>query len=711
MKTLKTAALLSFSLALASCNQQAAAPVPTAQPAVTGAQIGLPTTSETGRWFVELEGEPGALSAQSLSSQQAGLRQQAASAGIRYKEIASYQTLFNGFSVEVSDVEAQKFLRLPGVRAIYPVERLELPKTEQPQSLSPQMMTAITMTGADYAQNELGLTGKGVKVGVIDSGIDMDHPAFRGRIVAQYDFVGDDYDASGQNGSFIVHPDENADDCGGHGTHVAGIVGGNDPATGFKGVAPEASFGAYRVFGCDGSTSGDIMLQAMERAYTDGMQVVNMSIGSSYQWSEYPTSKATDRLVKRGVFVTVSAGNSGADGQFATGAPSLAERAISVAAVANTVMDRETFSLRVGGTEVSEIGFVSGNPSPDGEIGTTLDIVKATPLDACSVNGASPFAAGSLTGKAVLIKRGTCTFAEKATNAAGAGAAAVILFNNTTGFISPSLGAGSPIPVLSIQKTDGEAIAKMIDDGQKPTITFTGKEGKFPNPEANAITSFSSYGMGPDLELKPEIAAPGGLIYSAYPLTKEAEGYAVLSGTSMAAPHVAGAAALLLQKYPNWTPDEMKARMMNTASTRWFLAGSKLIEGLPTYTQLQGAGMLDIVAAYNNKVTVTPPKLSLGASNVFAQRAKVVVLRNEGTEAQTYHLAHLPALTLTGTTAKPQPDDEHYATVSVNGSSIEVDAEGKGGIDISVPAGGELELNVLVTPPLEPPKLLSTVAT
>ncbi|MFC6618574.1 S8 family serine peptidase [Deinococcus radiophilus] len=552
MNRIKAITLLSSALFLGACGQT----TPTASQPQTGQSGGhvasdlgvTPQTSTTGRWFVELEGEPGLLGAQSISAQQDSFRLQAQRAGIEFDEIASYQSLFNGFSVDVADAEVSRFTQLPGVKAVYPVIEVELPKTVE--GGEPEMFSAVGMTGADTAQNELGLTGKGVKVGIIDSGMDVDHPAFAGRIVSQYDFVGDAFGAPG----YFPEPDQVADDCGGHGSHVAGIVGGNDPATKFKGVAPEVSFGSYRVFGCEGATTADIMLQAMERAYADGMDVVNMSIGSSYQWAEYPTAKAADRLVKNGVVVTVSAGNSGTDGQFATGAPSLAEKVISVAAVDNTEMLMSSLTLSLGGQQTKH-GYMLGNPSPEPKVGQTLEMVVADPLNACGTN---PFQPNQFAGKAVLIQRGSCTFEVKANNLAASGAAAIVMFNNAEGYISPSLGnAKITMPYVSILKADGEKIKAAIEAGQNPTITFNEGQSSFKNPSGGTISNFSSYGAGPDLELKPELSAPGGLINSAYPLEKG--GYAVLSGTSMAAPHAAGAAALLLQAKPELTPEQMKA--------------------------------------------------------------------------------------------------------------------------------------------------------
>jgi subtilisin family serine protease len=147
-------------------------------------------------------------------------------------------------------------------------------------------------------------------------------------VVTGWDFVGDAFNADASSSSYNPVPteDANPDDCAGHGTHVAGIIGANA-----GGVAPNVTFGAYRVFGCNGSTEADVMMAAMERALADGMQVVNQSIGSSFQWPEYPTAKAADRLVKAGVVMVASIGNSGTSGLYAAGAPGVGKKVIVVA--------------------------------------------------------------------------------------------------------------------------------------------------------------------------------------------------------------------------------------------------------------------------------------------------------------------------------------------------------------------------------------------
>src|SRR5262249_6434579 len=272
-------------------------------------------------------------------------RRAAAAALLTYQERASFDTLFNGLSVRVAPADVAKLRRIPGVAAIYPVDTITVPNPEPEPDLAPSLATALAMTGADIVHSTLGFTGAGVKVGVIDTGIDYDHPDLGGcfgpgcRVATGYDFVGDAFD-NATNTTPV--PDPDPDDCDGHGTHVAGIVGANGLVTG---VAPGVTFGAYRVFGCHGSTTSDIMISAMERALADGMDVVNMSIGSSRQWPQFPTAQASTRLVNKGVVVVASAGNDGAIGLYGSSAPAVGSKVISVASFNNTHVNPTAFAV------------------------------------------------------------------------------------------------------------------------------------------------------------------------------------------------------------------------------------------------------------------------------------------------------------------------------------------------------------------------------
>ncbi len=309
-------------------------------------------------------------------------------------------------------------------------------------------------------------------------------------------------------------PDPLPDDCAGHGTHVAGILGANG---GVVGVAPEVTFGVYRVFGCNGDTFTDIMLAAMERIAEDGADVVNISIGAPFQWPQYPTAQAADRLVNKGIVVVTSTGNSGANGVYAAGAPGVGSKVIATASFNNTTLKTPAFTLSPDNKLITYTRSNGARPAPTSgtailaRTGTTT-----TENDACD-----PVAppAGSLTGKVALIRRGNCDFHIKVRNAQAAGAIGVVLYNNQAAAVTPNVGGAVPItiPVVIINQTDGALVDSRIAAGGPVELTW----GKFLSQNitsGNLIASSSSYGMAADLTLKPDIGAPGGSIFSTYPL-------------------------------------------------------------------------------------------------------------------------------------------------------------------------------------------------
>ena len=298
-------------------------------PLTAGAQTQGPAVDESPTaWLVELSGAPvaeGGSAAGALREREDFLAA-ATRQGLRLRERFAYDGLFNGVSVEAGAGQVPGLRRLPGVRAVYPVFPVSLPPLT---TSDPALATAPQLTGADVAQ-ALGFSGEGVRVAVMDLGIDYHHPDLGGcfgsgcKVAFGHDFVGDafNFDRASPAYNPVPRPDRDPDDCPvrpatGHGTHVAGIVGANGTV---KGVAPGVTLGAYRVFGCSGPTSSDVMLAAMERALVDRVQVLNMSIGVDFQRPQYPTAVAADRLV-RGVTVVASFGNSGANGLYSGSAP------------------------------------------------------------------------------------------------------------------------------------------------------------------------------------------------------------------------------------------------------------------------------------------------------------------------------------------------------------------------------------------------------
>jgi len=588
------------------------------------------------RWFVELASKPAVegTSQKVLQQERNAFRAEAKKAGLKYQERFSFGKLFNGLSVAIDPGDLGKLSRIQGVKALYPVLSVQLPETFS--GSSPDLFTAITMTGADIVQNELGYTGEGIKVGVIDTGIDYDHPDLGGcfgngcRVAFGYDFVGDDYDA-GSNP--VPVPDDDPDDCAGHGTHVAGIVGANGTVVG---VAPDVTFGAYRVFGCEGSTDADIMIEAMEMALDDGVDIVNMSIGAAFWgWPEYPTAAASDKLVNAGVVVVASIGNSGTSGTFAAGAPGVGKKVIGVASFDNTDVYLPYFEVneeKIGYVEMTYAG-----PTPTSGTEEYVYIGRAC-------NG-DPLAADPA-GKVALAVRGACSFSIKAVNAINAGATGVVIHNNAPGVFNGTLGApiDGTTPVVGISLEDGEY---MKAQAAPASLTWTDQKASFPNPTGGYIAASSSYGPAADLSLKPDIGAPGGSIYSTYPL--ELGGYATLGGTSMASPHVAGAAALFLQAYPKTPAQKMRDILQNSADPAewWGYPGGGYLE--PVHRQ--GAGMLDIDDAILATTRIDPGKISLGESEGGPVVYKLAV-ENKGHMDVTYDLVEeWWAIATTGTYA------------------------------------------------------------
>jgi len=621
-------------------------------------------------------------------------RKEAKGAGLKYTERFAYKSLFKGVAVKIDGNDAGKLAGIGSVANVYPARLY----TVGPVTMAdPDLATAIKMTGADLAQ-AAGHTGAGVKVAVMDTGIDVDHQDLGGdgnqaaphsfpnsRIVAGTDLVGDDYNADPESANYqpVPHPDANPDDCNGHGTHVAGIVGANGAA---KGIAPGVTFGAYRVFGCAGSVTDDVMIAAMEAALADGMHVLNMSIGDAFNnWPGSPTAAASDALVDAGMVVVASIGNSGADGIYSAGAPGVGDKVIGVASYDNTHVQQIVFKVSPDGLGIP---FGVAAASPPAPTSGTMPMAKTgtttTEGDGC-INAPAP---GSMTGKAVLIRRGsppggpTCGFYNKAINAQNAGAAAVVLYNNVAGPLSPTV-AGTPpvtIPVVAISAADGAVLDARIAAGPT-TLTWTTERGTFPNPTGGLISSFSSYGTAATLALKPDLGAPGGLIRSTYPL--EAGGYATISGTSMASPHVAGAAALLRAARPTLAASAFRDILQNSADPKVW-SGSPAL-GFLDIVHRQGAGMVDVDDALASKTTISPGKLSLGEGS---GGTATLTLSNSGTSAVTYDLSDAVAISTGAQTFAPLVSDFWLpeTTVTFSAPSVTVTAGGSATVGVTIMA-------------------------
>lgn len=666
-------------------------------------------------WFVELRGKPLARHslAETSGARIALLREHdafrglAKLQGIAFREHFAFNNLWNGFSVAADNANIGRIAKLSGVKAVYPVHIVSLPPQPRVSAMGtlanqanpevvPQnpLASALAMTGADIVQTTLGYTGQGVKVGIIDTGIDYDHPDLGGcfgagcKVAGGYDFVGDAYDAN--DPAPVITPDPDPDDCGGHGTHVAGIIAATG-ATKVKGVAPDATLYAYRVFGCDGSVSEDIVIKALERAYADGVQVVNMSLGSGHEYPTSPEVTAVDNLVARGVTVVASAGNSGPTDPYATGTPGAARNAISTASFDNTSV-YSTTAFRLSNNQIIGYSLMTFSVAPTdlsafplARTGTT-----STVNDACN-----PLPLNSLTGMVALIRRGTCSFALKASNAQTAGAAGVAIYNNSPGFFTGTLGGpGITIPVVSITAEDGAVMDALIAAGVPPTpvptLTWDNSlSATISNVSGGFVSSFSSLGLTYTLDVKPDLGAPGGLIYSTYPV--EFGSYAMLSGTSMASPHAAGAVALLLQAKPGTAPETVKTLLKNSADPV-LQYGSAALDNV----HRQGAGLLDIDDALQAKTIVKPHSLALGESN-GAAFVRYLQIENKNASSVIYNLSKVDALASNG--------EVFAGGVPAVSNTVSVPAAVSfSPVSVTVPANAKATVAVTITPPATPAK-------
>jgi minor extracellular serine protease Vpr len=534
-----------------------------------------------------------------LKTSQDRLLPQLRSLGARV--LGQYQDAYNGIKVSVAVGQLQKLSALPGVIGVHRVASYEIENT-----------FGVPYIGAPSVWTSPGKTGAGIKIGIIDTGIDYYHANFGGsgdpadfanadglgtdgifptaKVAGGYDFVGDAY-----TGSNTPVPDSDPLDCNGHGSHVAGTaagfgvlstgatytglyntstISGNSWNVG-PGVAPEATLFAYRVFGCSGSTN--VVIDAINRAVIDGMDVINMSLGSPFGEANDPDAVASNNASLAGTMVVASAGNSGPNAQI-TGSPAAADRALSVAAL-------DVSQIEVGQIDVSGNPYgmfdPSVNPLPITQVVSDRLATPTTLKNGCAAADFTGLPASAI----AVVTRGACTFNQKGTNAQAAGASALIVVNTTTGTFFPGGVDTLSIPVFIFDI--GSTSALIAADTQTHTIIDTFVQ----SPTYKQITTFSSGGPRHfDNAVKPEIAAPGANIVST--LVGSGTGGTSLSGTSMAAPHTTGAAALVIQAHPTWTPEQVKAALIDTANATSGAGGLS-----PYNLRLAGSGVVDTVKA------------------------------------------------------------------------------------------------------------------
>ncbi|KAF9104109.1 hypothetical protein BGX27_010242 [Mortierella sp. AM989] len=542
---------------------------------------------------------------------------------VDYKVRNEYN-IFNGASITVrSNHKGEALAKIPGVKNVWHVSTVRIPKlpktTKKPTD--PEVASLHQMTGVDIVHKKYKLTGKGIKIGVIDTGIDYKHPAFAApgakegcfarygkncRVAHGWDFVGDDY-----TGANAPKPDSDPMDCQGHGTHVAGIVGANSlnskatpkPPQPFVGVAPEVTFGAYRVFGCDGSANDDVILAAMELAFNDGMDVINMSLGGGSAYKYNPTAVLGDKLVALGMALAAADGNDGGDGVWMTSDTGVGELSSSVASFDNVAGRYNSFTY--GGA--SHPYSPSNAWAKDINLPASATLVPIFEKDGSLSDGCDPAIYNSVDvkGKVVLtfgdVTR--CKSGGRGATALAAGAAGILI--QTTPYGIASLGGNPDFPMGSIENKAGDDLIAVWKKTPAAAITWSKGLSDFLIEGGGAPSDFSSFGLDGELRSKPDLAAPGGNILSAYPLALG--GYAVLSGTSMATPYVAGAHALYMQaKKSKPNGDIIRKVLKNTATI-----SSNFQSKTKTSAAKQGAGLVNVLNAILTTSSITPDHIDL----------------------------------------------------------------------------------------------------
>lgn len=538
--------------------------------------------------------------------------------------IREYDYVFSGFSVELAENDIPALLSVPGVKAVYPDVEYQATSLGEGEMISseeysPNMLNSAPYIGANEAW-ESGYTGKGVTVAVIDTGVDYTHPDLEKAFGSYkgWDLVDNDND-----------PQETpkGDPRGAettHGSHVAGTVAANGL---IKGVAPEATLLAYRVLGPGGRGTTADVIAGIEKAVQDGADVMNLSLGNSLNDPDYATSIALDWAMAEGVVAVTSNGNSGPN-NWTVGSPGTARDAISVGA---TQLPYNVYNSTISTSEGVDYPSAKVMGFPNDEALTNLNGKTLEFVDA-GFGSPEEFVGKDFDGKVALISRGAgIAFVDKATAAKEAGAVAAIIYNNVDGEIVQV--PGTDVPTIRTTKVDGEKLLSELEKGNNK-VTFN---INFANEVGETVADFSS--RGPVIStwmIKPDVSAPGVNIISTVPTHDPANphGYGAKQGTSMASPHVAGAAALILQANPNWSVADVKAALMNTAEN---LINPATGQAYPHNTQ--GAGSIKVLDAIQTKTLVTPGSHSFGT--FYKDKGKQVekqhfTIKNLSSERKTY---------------------------------------------------------------------------
>lgn len=694
--------------------------------------LGTPATSDLAnsglqRLFVELD----APSVAELSATQA---RRGVTVNSRTQQLYAYalsraqQSFLPQLRQHVSRIDKPFRVAINGFKVIAPIENIaalsELPGVKSVRRLmlhTPELHASVPWIGAPSLWSDSD--GSGVTVAIIDTGIDYTHKNFGGsgepldfllndpfdiepgtfptdKVIGGYDFAGPVYDA--RDDDAIPEPDPDPIDRHGHGSHVAGIVAGAGVGAQLgAGVAPGAKLFALKVFSDEGGST-DLVTDAIEMALDpdgdgaidDRVDVINMSLGATFGDPSDPSAIAAANAVANGVIVVASAGNrSGAP--YVTGAPAVAPDVISVAASWSGNRTLSAIAIKssddnVNGRHESRQGLgpvtIAAQPSmahlvemvSPADDGNGLPVAGETDDMAChpAINVAQ------LQGQIALVRRGNCSYADKYINAQLAGAMAIIVFNDGTApnRMGPQTMTGLTdtdpviaIPGVMISFPSGLALSESLHAGANvlsvmhPSITVPADTAL-----DDTLASFSSSGPGHGGSLfKPDITAPGRGILS----TLAGSGFdsVAISGTSMAAPHVAGAAAILRQRYPDLSPLAIKSLLQNSAvNSNSFGPGTDS----PYPLTRQGAGIMRLDRAATLSAYVTPAGVSFGRINNDRQFEKTVQasIVNAGKQDRQYTVTAQPGRTVRGVTVSC-PDDFALAAGQTLQLALHIEAD------------------------------------
>src|SRR5450432_660933 len=618
-----------------------------------------------GRYILELSSDPAAVSAvkqgarfaareAGFAARRDGVRRGQAAARVAVaarggKVLESMDTVINALIVTIPDARANELLQIPGALKLHPVHLVK-----------PLLSHALPLHKVPDAWSTLPLgqnsAGAGIKIGMIDTGVDVNNPAFSDPLPALAGFpkaltAGD---LRFTNAKIVVAKnyttllpdggDPDANDRDGHGTGTALAAAGGTASTPYgpvTGVAPKAYIGSYKVLDANGGTS-DVIAKAIDDAVADGMDVINLSLGAYVtSYSDIaPTAvgiAAIEAATNAGVVVTVSAGNSG-PGAGSIGDYASAPDAISLGAIMN---DRVLgYAITAGGAAPEE-AFVGSGPDPGQVVSGPLFDVTA--LDASGL-ACSPLPSGSVAGQVVLVLRGVCPFADKLNDVAAGGAAAAIVYNSATGAsfqtILASVGTAT-LPAMFVDPSQGADLKAQLaaNPGVSAALDFTGATAFAARPD---LTGFSSRGPSIGSAMKPDLVAVGEeIVTGAQNSFSSGESYSpsgfiVTAGTSFSAPLAAGAAAVLKAARPGLTVQQYRSLLINGASP------ATAAPNVQATVQQAGAGMLNLATAIGATVAAYPTSLNFGTGAGSVNNTLQLTLSNLGTAGDTFTIQAVP---------------------------------------------------------------------